>query len=66
MDFLGSRLITSIQMVKHTVHIIASVAKNTTLAIDDALTIPIHNAPTNVDVITTYDTESTYLSMANP
>lgn len=65
-DFLGSRLITSVQMVKHTVHIIASVASNTTLDIDDVFTIPVDNAPTNLDVVTTYDTESTFLSMANP
>ncbi len=62
----GNRLITSVQMVKHTVHIIATITDNTTLHIGDGLTIPVDNAPTSLDVITTYDTESTYLSMAHP
>ena len=65
-DHLGSRLITSVNLVKQTIHIIASVAQNTTLDIDDFLTIPIMNAPTNLDVITTYETESTYLAMLDP
>ncbi len=65
-DVLGSRLITSVQMIKHTVHIIASITSNTTLDISNALTISIDNAPTNLDVVTTYDTESTFLSMADP
>ena len=54
------------QMVKHTVHIIASVASNTTLQINDDFTIAVDDAPTSLDLVTTYDTESTSLSMINP
>ena len=62
---LGNKIVTSVQVVKHTIHIIASVASNTTLQINNDLSIPVTNAPTGFDVLTTYDTGSTYLSMIN-
>ena len=65
-EFPGNKVVTSVQIVKHTVHIIASIASNTTLQISNDLTIPVDNAPTNLDLITTYETESTYLSTIDP
>lgn len=62
---LADRLITSVQVVKHTIRIVASVVSNTTLQINNELTIPVSNAPANLDVLTTYDVKSTYLSIVN-
>jgi len=53
------RAITSVVVVKQTIHIIADVLRDTTLEINSDLTVTVDNAPTELDLITTFYSKST-------
>ena len=50
----GPRVITSVLVVKQTIHVITNVPKDTAFEVNPELTISVNNAPTNLDLITTY------------
>ena len=61
----GPRVITSVLVVKQTIHVITNVPKDTAFEVNPDLTISINNAPTNIDLITTYFSRHTsVLTMA--
>ena len=53
------RVVTSVLVVKHTIRIITNIPIDTTLRINTDLSITVNNAPTELDVITTYYSRST-------
>ena len=55
----GAMLIHSVVVVKHTIHIITSVPHDTTFQVKTDLTITVDNAPTSLDLLTTYFSRST-------
>nr|AUW30787.1 hypothetical protein [Cladonia uncialis subsp. uncialis] len=54
LPYPGPRVITSVLVVKQTVHVITNVPKDTAFEINPDLTISVNNAPTNLDITTTY------------
>ena len=48
------RVITSVLVVKQTIHVITNVPRDTAFEINPELTISVNNAPTNLDITTTY------------
>ena len=50
--------ISSVVVVKQTIHIITDVPYDTTLEINKDLTVTVDNAPTHLDLITTYLSQS--------
>lgn len=58
-------IVTSVYVVKHTIHIMTSVPRDTTLQINTDLTLTVDNAPTSLDLMTTYDSESTVVKFTD-
>lgn len=54
LPYPGSRVITSVLVVKQTIHVITNVPKDTAFEVNHDLTISVNNAPTNLDITTTY------------
>lgn len=54
LPYPGPRVITSVLVVKQTIHVITDVPKDTTFEVKPDLTISVNNAPTNLDLTTTY------------
>ncbi|KAK0513497.1 hypothetical protein JMJ35_004483 [Cladonia borealis] len=54
LPYPGPRVITSVLVVKQTIHVITNVPKDTAFEVNPDLTISVNNAPTNLDLITTY------------
>ena len=54
LPYPGPRVITSVLVVKQTIHVITNVPQDTAFEINPDLTISVNNAPTNLDLITTY------------
>lgn len=61
----GEMIVNSVVVVKHTIHIITSVTLDTTLQVNTDLTITVDNAPTSLDLLTTYFSRSTIVEMMN-
>lgn len=61
----GAMLVHSVVVVKHTIHIITSVTRDTTFQVNTDLTITVDNAPTNLDFLTTYFYRSTAIETMN-
>ena len=61
----GDVIVESVVVVKHTIHIITNVPYDTTFQVNTDLTITVDNAPTNLDIITTYLSRSTAVETAN-
>lgn len=61
----GAMLVNSVVVVKHTIHIITSVPHNTTFQVNTDLTITVDNAPTSLDFLTTYLSQSTAIETMN-
>ena len=57
--------ISSVVVVKQTIHIINSVPYDTTWEVNKDLTITVDNAPTNLDIITTFYSRSTMPQVTN-
>ena len=55
----------SVVVVKHTIHIITNVPHDTTFQVNTDLTITIDNAPTSLDLLTTYFSRSTTIETIN-
>ncbi|KAL2043931.1 hypothetical protein N7G274_003451 [Stereocaulon virgatum] len=53
------RVVTSVLVVKHTIRIITNIPIDTTLHMNTDLSITVNNAPTELDIITTYYSRST-------
>lgn len=60
-----SKDINSIVVVKQTIHIVTSIPYDTTFEVNKNLTVTVNNAPTELDLITTFYSQSTILSSAN-
>ncbi len=58
--------VSSVVVVKQTIHIITSVLHDTTFEVNRDLTITVDNAPTNLDLMTTFFSESTMPRKADP
>ena len=54
LPYPGPRVITSVLVVKQTIHVITNVPQDTAFEVNPDLTISVNNAPTNLDFITTY------------
>lgn len=54
LPYPGPRVITSVLVVKQTIHVITNIPKDTAFEINPDLTISVNNAPTKVDITTTY------------
>ena len=54
LPYPGPRVITSVLVVKQTIHVITDVPKDTAFEVNPDLTISVNNAPTNLDLTTTY------------
>ena len=54
LPYPGPRVITSVLVVKQTIHVITNVPQDTAFEVNPDLTISVNNAPTNLDLITTY------------
>lgn len=54
LPYPGPRVITSVLVVKQTIHVITNVPKDTAFEVNHDLTISVNNAPTNLDITTTY------------
>ena len=52
-------VVDSVVVVKHTIHIITNVPYDTTFQVNTDLTITVDNAPTSLDILTTYFSRST-------
>ena len=61
----GAMLVESVVVVKHTIHIITSIPHNTTFKVNTGLTITVDNAPTSLDLLTTYFSRSTAIETMN-
>ena len=57
--------VKSVVIVKHTIHIITSVLHDTTFQINTDLTITVDNAPTSLNLLTTYFSRSTATKTSN-
>lgn len=55
----GTENVASVVVVKQTIHIITSVPHDTTFKVNSELTVAVTNAPTQLDLITTYFYRST-------
>ena len=51
--------ISSVVVVKQTIHIKTNVLQDTTFVVNKELTLTVDNAPTNIDTITTFFSQST-------
>ena len=58
-------VINSVVVVKHTIHIITNVPHDTTFQVNTDLTITVDNAPTSLDLLTTYFSRSTAIETMN-
>ena len=54
LPYPGPRVITSVLVVKQTIHVITNIPKDTAFEVNPYLTISVNNAPTNLDITTTY------------
>ena len=54
LPYPGPRVITSVLVVKQTIHVITNVPKDTAFEVNPDLTISVTNAPINLDITTTY------------
>ena len=54
LPYPGPRVITSVLVVKQTIHVITNVPRDTAFEVNPDLTISVNNAPTNLDITTTY------------
>lgn len=61
----GAMLVNSVVVVKHTIHIITSVPHDTTFQVKTDLTITVNNAPTSLNLLTTYLSKSTAIETIN-
>lgn len=61
----GAMLVNSVVVVKQTIHIVTSVPYSTTFEVNTNLTITVDNAPTSLDLLTTYFSESTAIETMN-
>lgn len=61
----GEMVVNSVVVVKHTIHIITSVPHNTTFQVNTGLTITVDDAPTSLDLLTTYFSKSTAIETMN-
>ena len=61
----GAMLVSSVVVVKHTIHIITSVPHDTIFQVNTDLTITVDNAPTSLDFLTTYFSKSTAIETMN-
>ena len=61
----GEMAVDSVVVVKHTIHIITYVPHDTTFQVNTDLTVTVDNAPTSLDLITTYFSRSTAIESMN-
>ena len=61
----GDVAVKSVLVVKHTIHIMTGVPHNTTFQVNPDLTVIVNNAPTSLDVLTTYLSRSTTIETMN-
>ena len=61
----GEMVVNSVVVVKHTIHIITNVPYDTTFQVNTDLTITVENAPTSLDLLTTYFSRSTAIETMN-
>ena len=61
----GEVVVNSVVVVKHTIHIITNVPHDTTFQVNTDLTITVDNAPTSLDLLTTYFSRSTAIETMN-
>ena len=61
----GEMVVNSVVVVKHTIHIITHVPYDTTFQVNTDLTITVDNAPTSLDLLTTYFSKSTTTETMN-
>ena len=54
------RPVASVVVMKQTIHIVTNVPRDTTFEVNRDLTVTVDNAPTELDIITTFYTTSTY------
>lgn len=54
----GKMVVDSVVVVKHTIHIMTNVPHDTTFQVNTDLTITVDNAPTSLDLLTTYFSRS--------
>ena len=54
LPYPGPRVITSVLVVKQTIHVITNVPRDTAFEVNPVLTVSVNNAPTNLDITTTY------------
>ena len=59
LPYPGPRVITSVLVVKQTIHVITNIPRNTAFEVNPDLTISVDNAPTNLDFTTTYFSRNT-------
>lgn len=61
----GAMLVNSVVVVKQTIHVVTSVPHVTTFQVNTNLTITVDNAPTSLDLLTTYFSRSTAIETVN-
>ena len=61
----GKMVVDSVVVVKHTIHVITNVPHDTTFQVNTDLTITVDNAPTSLDLLTTYLSRSTSIDTMN-
>ena len=61
----GKMIVNSVVVVKHTIHIITSVPYDTAFQVNTDLTITVNNAPTSLDLLTTYFSRSSVIETMN-
>ena len=61
----GAMLVNSVVVVKQTIHIVTSVPHVTTFQVNTNLTITVDDAPTSLDLLTTYFSRSTAIETIN-
>ncbi len=59
LPYPGPQVITSVLVVKQTIHVITNIPKTTAFEVNSDLTISVSNAPTNLDITTTYFSRNT-------
>ena len=59
LPYAGPHVVTSVLVVKQTIHVMTHIPKDTAFEVNPYLTISVDNAPTDLDVTTTYHSRST-------
>ena len=63
--YRSEEIIVNVVVVKHTIHIITNIPHDTTFRVNTDLTITVDNAPTSLNLLTTYFSRSTAIETIN-